>query len=116
MKKWQKRYSKFAEENQGVLILRNEDGLTKAWGRSAEVLSKVMDTLIGRGKHDGDETGVCDFARVERALQGLNFSYLLIENGEIAVRYEGRDPFNLPSNFFLIPSTSIFPFGLNAYL
>lgn len=61
-------------------------------------------TNIGRGKHDGDETGVCDFARVERALQGLNFSYLLIENGEIAVRYEGRDPINLPSNFFLIPS------------
>ena len=109
MKKWQKRYSKFAEENQGVLILRNEDGLTKAWGRSAEVLSKVMDTYIGRGKHDGDETGVCDFARVERALQGLNFSYLLIENGEIAVRYEGRDPFNLPCNFFLIPSVEATP-------
>ena len=109
MKKWQKRYSKFAEENHGVLILRNEDGLTKAWGRSAEVLSKVMDTYIGRGKHDGDETGVCDFARVERALQGLNFSYLLIENGEIAVRYEGRDPFNLPSNFFLIPSVEATP-------
>lgn len=109
MKNRQKRYSKFAEENQGVLILRNEDGLTKAWGRSAEVLSKVMDTYLCRGKHDGYETGVCDFARVERALQGLNFSYLLIENGEIAVRYEGRDPFNLPSNFFLIPSVEATP-------
>ncbi len=57
MKKWQKRYSKFAEENQGVLILRNEDGLTKAWGRSAEVLSKVMGTYIREGTYNRLETG-----------------------------------------------------------
>ena len=109
MKKWQKRYSKFAEENPGFLVLRNEDGFTKAWGRSAVILSRIMGTYISLGKHDGEETGVCDYARVERALKEWDISFLLIENGEIKVRFEGQDPFSMSSSRFFAPSVEATP-------
>ena len=108
MKK-QKLYSRFAEENPGFLVLRNENGFYKAWGESAVVLSKVMGTFISNVTFNRLETGICDFARVERALKALNISFLLIENGEITVRYEGQDPFSMPDERFLVPSVEATP-------
>ena len=107
--KRQKRYSKYAEENPGFLVLRNENGFIKAWGRSAVILSRIMGTYISLGKHDGEETGVCDYARVERALKAWNISFLLIENGEIKGRFEGQDPFSMPDARFFVPSVEATP-------
>lgn len=109
MKKWQKCYRIFAKENPGFLVIRNENGFYKAWGESAVVLSKIMGTYIREGTYNRLETGICDFARVERALKAWNISFMLIENGEIAVRYEGQDPFSMPDDRFSVPSVEATP-------
>ena len=70
-----------------------EGAFYSAHNESAHVLAHAMDYKIGFDMYDRPTTGGPDGNRIEAGLRSVKFSYIIVEDGSVTSRYDGRDPF-----------------------
>lgn len=86
-------YSKFEELYPEHVIIMKEGCFYSAHNASAQVLNRELEYKLAEDIFGRLTTGGPDIDKITRILTEENYSYIVIEAGEITQRYDGRYPF-----------------------